>query len=408
MNALGFGAPHAHAARRVAVCGAGAAGMAAAIACARAGVAVSLLEERGQVGGTMADTLLHTIAGLYDSQGNELNPGLPRELIERLHGASAKVRKRRMGKVWVLEVDPDVYRAVTAAWLASEPLIHVHTGTRVFGVKHESARVHGVQLSAAPDSVLPIASLVDATGDAAVLAAIDASLVRHERAAAGGWIFRMRGARPGTLQFPRNLAVVRALREAALAGLLPPLCRNAFVDSGVSEDEVFIKLLVPLASDWKEMESEISRVAKHAERELTQFLQTLEGFSRAVVYASGRLGVRDGGRALGEYVLTEADVLACRKFSDAACRAAWPIEYWDAERGAELAYLPSGAYYEIPERALKARSFENVWVAGKCLSADARAQASARTVGTCWAMGERSGLLSATWALSRSEDEQCA
>ena len=37
------------------------------------------------------------------------------------------------------------------------------------------------------------------------------------------------------------------------------------------------------------------------------------------------------------------------------------------------------------------RGYENLWAAGKCLSADALAHASARVAGTCWAMGEAAG-----------------
>jgi hypothetical protein len=52
-----------------------------------------------------------------------------------------------------------------------------------------------------------------------------------------------------------------------------------------------------------------------------------------------------------------------------------------------LEYLEDGATYDIPLGALTADGVDNLWVAGKCLSADPRAQASARCVGTCWAMG---------------------
>jgi hypothetical protein len=56
-----------------------------------------------------------------------------------------------------------------------------------------------------------------------------------------------------------------------------------------------------------------------------------------------------------------------------------------------LEYLPPGTHYEIPMRALKLPGLANYWAAGKCLSADREAQASARWVGACWAMGEAAG-----------------
>jgi hypothetical protein len=49
---------------------------------------------------------------------------------------------------------------------------------------------------------------------------------------------------------------------------------------------------------------------------------------------------------------------------------------------------PKNEYYEIPLRALKVSNFNNLWIAGKCFSADHTARASARVVGSCWSMGE--------------------
>jgi hypothetical protein len=69
-----------------------------------------------------------------------------------------------------------------------------------------------------------------------------------------------------------------------------------------------------------------------------------------------------------------------------------------------LEYLTQGDYYEIPLRSLKVQGLANVWTAGKCLSADPYAHASARVVGTCWAMGEAVGRAAA--ALSRPSKER--
>ena len=89
--------------------------------------------------------------------------------------------------------------------------------------------------------------------------------------------------------------------------------------------------------------------------------------------------------------MTERDVKEGSRFADVACRACWPIEHWHPQKGISLEYLPDGQDYDIPLRSLRVAGFENLWAAGKCLSAEPRAQASARVVGTCWAMGEAVG-----------------
>lgn len=383
----------------VAVCGAGAAGAAAAIAAARAGADVYLVEAREDLGGTMANALLHTLAGLYDSRGEYLNDGLARELAERLLAADAHVRPRRMGKLWVLNVDPELYRAVVRKWVLDERRIRPLFGTRVMGASCNGSRVRQLELAGPELSRLSVDAVVDTTGSAAVLGFVSSELrVTSQNAAAAGLVVRVRGVAPGTMAFPRNVALVRALREEADAGALPEECRHAWLDTGIYDDEVYLKLLVP-SSGTSQSDSERAgleqRCAETSEKVLT-FLRRQAGFGEARVVQTGEIGVRDAGRAVGRYVLTRSDVLELRRFEDAACRCAWPIEYWDARGGASLEYLPEGGYYEIPLRALAARGVSNAWVAGKCLSADKHAQASARTVGTCWAMGEAVGRAAAS------------
>jgi hypothetical protein len=165
---------------------------------------------------------------------------------------------------------------------------------------------------------------------------------------------------------------------------LPPECLTLWVDTGVYPDEAYAKFNVtPDNYDTASMRSAAER--------LLAFLQTMPAFGKAFINAYGRLGIRDGGRIKGEYCLTEADVKSGKQFADRACRACWPIEHWHPGKGLNLEYLPAGSTYDIPLRSLKVAGFTNLWAAGKCLSAEPRAQASARVVGTCWAMGEAVG-----------------
>jgi hypothetical protein len=176
------------------------------------------------------------------------------------------------------------------------------------------------------------------------------------------------------------------IRKATENGELPPECASLWLDSGVYPDEVYVKFNLK-SSDYD---------AAHMEKvanELLIFLHALPGFSRTVIDASGRLGIRDGSRIEGDYTLTEADLKEGRRFHDAVCRACWPIEYWDPEQGVSLEHFPPGHRYDIPLGALKVSGLNNLFTAGKCFSAEPRAQASARVVGTCWAMGE--GLIKA-------------
>lgn len=337
----------------------------------------------------MADALLHTLAGHYDSQGQLLNGGLLVELLERLSRASGgEVRQRRMGRVFVEAVDPNLYRDVVQAWLAEQPNLVLHVDTVVSRVELHGRRVRAVEVEGpAGQRVVEAGAFIDTSGQAVVFRALGPDyLLPAGPAVAGGFIFRLRGVEQKAVKFPRSVGLTRSVQEAVAAGELPRTCEGAWFDVGVFDDEVFVKLSV----HDPEAIGEEDRFRQAAER-LTAYLVRLDGFETARLTQVGRIGVREGGRARGEYCLTEADVRGGARFADAACRCAWPIEHWDAERGLSLEYLAEGLSYDIPLRALRAAEVENLWVAGKCLSAEPRAQASARCVGTCWAMGEAVG-----------------
>jgi len=365
----------------IVIVGAGAAGISCALSSAMLGAEVVLLEQSGQIGGTVAQTLIHTLGGFFDDQGDAINPGLPEELIERLSKASPLTGKRRIGKTWILSVDPKVYQQVVGSWVNEFPAIEVCYHATASRVAVNANRIDEVAFSdhGNPRSLHPLA-LIDATGQAAIVRGIDARLVKDGNALAG-LILQLRGVAPDTVQFPKGIALLRNIRKAAEAGGLPPECATLWLDGGVHSDEAYVKFNL-LAADYDAV-----RMSAVAER-LVYFLQTLPDFSNAFISASGRLGVRDGGRVQGEYTLTEADLKQGRRFDDAVCQGCWPIEYWSPQHGVSLDYFPPGHRYQIPLRALKVQGFDKLFVAGKCFSAEPLAQASARVVGSCWAMGE--------------------
>jgi hypothetical protein len=307
----------------------------------------------------------------------------------------SSVRRRRIGRTWVLSVAPEVYAAAVHELVASEPAIEVLCGTRVTEVIQSNGSIG--QLLATNEwgsRCLDAHAVIDATGTAEIVRQANPELLDEvPSAAAAGLVIRIRGVASAALEFPRGLGIVKTLRTAAAEGKLPPACDKAWVDQGVRPNEAYVKLFVPLPPNWRDRDAHtnVTRCALEMKAAVLQFILEFPGFEHAVVDRVGSLGVRDGGRVRGEYQLTGEDVRELRTFPDAACRCSWPIEYWDSQSGLFLEYLPDGGYYEIPLRALKVQGLSNVWAAGKCLAADPIAQASARVVGTCWSMGEAVG-----------------
>lgn len=103
------------------------------------------------------------------------------------------------------------------------------------------------------------------------------------------------------------------------------------------------------------------------------------------------LGLRVSNRAYGAYVLTEDDVLSCRKFDDAIANGNWPIEQWDTKSGLTINKIKENDFYQIPARCLKSKEYKNLFFAGRNISATDEAIGSARVIGTCLQTGYEAG-----------------
>ena len=129
------------------------------------------------------------------------------------------------------------------------------------------------------------------------------------------------------------------------------------------------------------------------------FVGNLPGFEKAYISREASMvGVRESWRIRGKYYMEAQDYFKARKFPDAVCRTAYPIDIHDVDLDLGEK-LKKGQYYEIPYRALVTNELSNLLVAGRCISASFAAQASVRIQPTCMSMGEAAGI-AAAWGLS--------
>lgn len=127
----------------------------------------------------------------------------------------------------------------------------------------------------------------------------------------------------------------------------------------------------------------------------------LEGFENAVPIDSGALmGIRETRRIVGDYVLTYEDFLRKAFFEDEIGRYNYEIDAHassigsnDADEHKELIRcgLEEGESYGIPYRCLTPKGFDNLLVAGRCISCDHYMQASVRAMPGCFITGQAAG-----------------
>jgi len=371
--------------KTIVISGAGSAGISAAISAARMGCPVLLVETSQNEGGTVTKSLIHTLGGIFNSSGEFINDGIIKELSERLLRADSFTKKRRIGRMWTLLCSPDIYANVIKAWLDEMPQIKLMLNSSISAVELNNRSVESITVTTGDKAISNnVSALIDATGAGKTIGLINPALViDDEPKASAGLIFVLRGVAPEALKFPDNVKYLHHIRNEVKKGTLAPEFAGTWIDQGVYEGECYVKMT--LDADTSQAATGLINKLRD---DLISFLRALPAFSMAVLYQTGIPGVRDSGRVAGEYCLTHEDVITARKFDDVACRCSWPVEFWDQGKGIILEYLKENDYYDIPLRSLKVRGLENVWTAGKCLSADYKARSSARVAGCCWSMGE--------------------
>ena len=149
-------------------------------------------------------------------------------------------------------------------------------------------------------------------------------------------------------------------------------------------------------------EAEVSRsliYRRKLNRVYLNFLrERIPGFETAyIVMESPTGGAREGRRIIGDYMLTEDDVLEGRRFPDAIAKG--------GPRGPDLHSVtglwgdgvasPFRAPYDVPYRILLPKDVEGLLVAGRCVSATFTALGAVRDQATCMSMGEAAGAAAA-------------
>ena len=101
----------------------------------------------------------------------------------------------------------------------------------------------------------------------------------------------------------------------------------------------------------------------------------------------------DSDEVIGDYLLSEADVLGCADFDDAIGVNGWPIEaHVPGDVLLKFPPIPgSRGFNQLPYRMIVPRKIENLFVAGRCASMTHEGQSAARVSGGCFVMGEAAG-----------------
>ena len=110
------------------------------------------------------------------------------------------------------------------------------------------------------------------------------------------------------------------------------------------------------------------------------------------------IGIRESRRIMGEYLLTEDDVIGQREFDDNICYGSFFVDIHCID-GPGMDHTtwrpPKGFKYHIPYRILTPLGIDNLLTAGRCVSCTHIALGSLRVMVPCIGMGEAAGTAAA-------------
>ncbi len=111
------------------------------------------------------------------------------------------------------------------------------------------------------------------------------------------------------------------------------------------------------------------------------------GFENAYISnISDYLGVRASDRIRGKYIYTIEDLRSGKTFKNPAVISNYPVDIHSSEKNSST--LEKNGEYQLPIESLMSYNYDNLYMAGRNLSADYLAQGALRVQASCFSMGE--------------------
>lgn len=416
----------------VLVVGGGPAGVCAALAAAREGVRVMIVETGGCLGGMATRGLVGPFMTCYDTTGEQMIiRGLFEEIVDRMVAMGgaihpSEVRAGTPFTAWIkaghdhlTPFEPEAMKFVLDQMCQEAGIKVLFHSTFVSPVMKRNRIEGAVIMTKAGLRGATAKVVIDATGDADVAYRCGVPCTfgnpQTGKIQPSSTFFHINNVDSATLQkdieahlheFRKvNGVSYRALHwrveEAEAAGEWDIARKSVNIYRGVKPDQWAVNCvrIANVNSTDPESLSAAEMEGRRQVQELMHFFHKyVPGCKDATLMASGStLGIRESRHIEGDYVLQVEDLLGGKVFEDSVFVASSSVDIHGKNGAMSTEYktVENGRWYGVPYRCLLPKNVEGLLVAGRSLSATSDAAGAVRVMPPVMAMGQAAGTAAA-------------
>lgn len=394
----------------VVVCGAGPAGVIAAIAATREGASVALVERFGFLGG-MATAGLVMPLSVFIYQNKRVIGGIPWEFIERLEAMGGGYIEKPLGNV---AFDPELYKLCMQR-MVLEAGVTLYMNSYLTGtVVGTEGRVECVVIeNKSGAEALEAKVFIDCTGDAdlAAMAGVEMQPMNGEPLQPLSTYFILAGVDTSS---PLIAEAMHHNKQGVNCHCLPireyllehaeeldmPEFGGPWFCTTLHEGCVAVNMTRTAADacDNRDYTAAECRLREDVYRMADVLRNNFAEFKNCYVASvATQAGIRETRRIKGVHTMTAEEYMSGYRYEDSISRGAHPIDIHATKGSSQVTHFLEQAAY-VPYRALIANNYPNLLVAGRCLSADRKAFASMRVQASCMGTGQAAGVAAAMCA----------
>ena len=391
----------------VAVCGGGPAGMIAAIAAARSGAKVALVERYAFLGGMATMGYVAPISE-FAFNGERVIGGIPWEFVQRLEAMGGAFVEWPKGNV---DFDIELYK-LCAQRMLLEAGVELFMHSSLIGCEMEGKRLCSVIIENKNGlESIEAGRFIDATGDGdlAWMAGVPMQSNPDGDVQPSSYCFVLSGVDTQSEMMKRYMyhsgkkgssqctPVRERLLKAKEKGADLPDFGGPWFNSVMHEGSVAVNITRAAADSTDNRD--FTRAECRLREDIFSFTEALRRYvpefrNCYVSSTAPQAGIRESRRILGVHTVTAEEYVSGVKYEDSISRGAHQIDMHASKgSGQVLIKLEQAAY--VPYRALVASGFPNLIVAGRCISADRKALASLRVQASCMGIGQAAGVAAA-------------